>query len=272
MADRDKERRLVELLQGYSSAIVAFSGGVDSSYLAFMAHRVLGAQVQAVTAISPSVSELQREMAIEFARTYGLNHQVIHTREMENPEYTGNSSQRCFFCKSELYQHLERLRLETGAEVIFDGSNRDDLGDFRPGRQAADESGVVSPLVVVQMTKAEIRSCSKRWQLPTWDKPAMPCLSSRFPYGTAITAPALRQVDRAETFLRQFGLRNFRVRHHERLARIEVDRAEMGRLLSLDLWERIHRELRGLGYLYVTLDLGGFRSGSLNEVLQIETD
>ena len=262
----------MEFLQQYSSAIVAFSGGVDSSYLAFMAHRVLGSQARAVTSISPSVSELQREMAIEFARSYRLNHQVIHTHEMGNPEYTRNSSQRCFFCKSELYEQLERLRLETGTEVIFDGSNQDDLTDLRPGRRAADESGVVSPLVAVQMTKSDIRACSKRWRLPTWDKPAMPCLSSRFPYGTAITAQALRQVDRAESFLRHLGLENFRVRHHDQLARIEVAREEMGRLLSLDLWERIHREFRRLGYVYVTLDLGGFRSGSLNEVLQIETD
>jgi uncharacterized protein len=236
-----------------------------------MTHRVLGEKAQAVTAISPSVSELQREMAIEFARSYGLNHQVIYTQEMKDPRYTGNSSQRCFFCKSELYKHLERLRLEAGAEVIFDGSNQDDLADFRPGHRAAHEWGVVSPFVAVEMTKTDIRNCSKRWGLTTWDKPAMPCLSSRFPYGTAITEEDLRQVDRAETFLRRRGLRNFRVRHHSQLARIEVDREEMGLLLDSDLWDSIHRRFRSLGYTYVTLDLGGFRSGSLNEVLQIKT-
>ncbi len=272
MSLQQKEQELVAFIRRYKSAIVAFSGGVDSACLAFIANRVLGDRAYAVTALSPSVSERQKEMVEHFAKQYGLNHRVIVTEEMSDPNYTSNPSNRCYFCKSELFGYLRKLRDEWGAEVVFDGSNRDDVGDYRPGRQAADEKGIVSPFVEVGIRKADIRALSRKWELITWDQPSMPCLSSRFPYGVEITEEKLRQVDRAESFLWDLGLRNFRVRHHEDLARIEVARDEMERLLDLDTFDAINREFRALGYHYVTLDLQGFRSGSLNELLQLEKD
>src|SRR5690606_2503735 len=254
----------------YQSAIVAFSGGVDSSLLALVAHRVLGERARIVTAVSPSVSAMQEELALQFARRYGMHHRVIYTEEMEDPNYTSNPSNRCYFCKSELYGYLSRLKQDWGVEVIFDGSNADDVGDYRPGRQAAAESEVVSPFIEVGMNKQEIRELSRKWQLPTWDLPAMPCLSSRFPYGVRITREKLRQVEKAEEYLRGLGLKNFRVRHHEEIARIEVDPSEMAGILEVETFEKINYRLKEIGYRYVTLDLQGFRSGSLNELLQLE--
>ncbi|HSR50363.1 MAG TPA: ATP-dependent sacrificial sulfur transferase LarE [Acidobacteriota bacterium] len=262
-----KEDRLVGQLQSYSSAIVAFSGGVDSSYLAFMAHRVLGEQARAVTALSPAVSETQRKMAREFARLHGLRHQFIETGEMDVDGYTSNPANRCYYCKTELYGRLDKLREEQGIEVLLDGANLDDASDYRPGRQAAREKSVSSPLLECSMSKDEIRRLSRKWGLKTWDKPAMPCLSSRFPYGVTITEEKLSQVERAEDFLRGLGLRNFRVRHHESLARLEVDGQELPMLLDPELMQRVHERLREIGYLYVTLDLKPFRSGSLNDAL-----
>lgn len=270
MASTNKEVALLDFIGTYQSAVVAFSGGVDSSLLALASHRVLGEQARIVTAISPSVSTMQEELALQFARRYGMNHRVIHTEEMEDPNYTSNPSNRCYFCKSELYGYLSRLRQDWGVEVIFDGSNADDIGDYRPGRQAAAESEVVSPFIEVDMSKQEIRELSRRWQLPTWDLPAMPCLSSRFPYGVRITREKLRQVEQAEEYLRGLGLKNFRVRHHEEIARIEVDPSEMAGLLEVETFEKINYHLKEIGYRYVTLDLQGFRSGSLNELLQLE--
>lgn len=266
----EKEQVLVQFIGTYRAVIVAFSGGVDSSYLAFLAHRVLGDRAYAVTAVSPSLSERQREQALGFADSCGLNHSVICTGEMENRRYTKNPTNRCYFCKSELYAYLEQVRQESEAEVIFDGSNTDDVGDYRPGRQAAGEYSVVSPFIETGISKDNIRALSRKWGLSTWDQPAMPCLSSRFPYGVEITEQKLRQVDRAESFLRTLGLKNFRVRHHDRLARVEIDPAEMPKILDLDLFERINHELKSLGYQYVTLDLQGFRSGSLNEGVRLK--
>ena len=263
-----KEEQLFSFISRYQSALVAFSGGVDSAYLAFAAHRVLGEQARAVTALSPAVSDFQRKIAIDFAQQYGLNHHLIETREMENPDYTGNPSNRCYFCKTELYSRLEKLREQWSMDVIFDGSNVDDVSDYRPGRKAAREREVVSPLMEVGIHKEEIRALSCKLDLPTWDQPAMPCLSSRFPYGVQITDEKLGQVERAEAFLRDLGLCNFRVRHHENLARIEVDRSEMARLLDPQLFQQISSHLKSVGYDYVTLDLEGFRSGSLNEALK----
>ncbi|MDA2937583.1 ATP-dependent sacrificial sulfur transferase LarE [Acidobacteria bacterium AH-259-A15] len=268
MTLEEKEQHLIEFVRNYESALIAFSGGVDSALLAFVTNRVLGERSLAVTAISPSVSELQREMAQDFAGKYKLNHRVIHTQEMEDPNYTSNPVNRCYFCKTELYTYLKRLREDWNLEVLFDGSNADDVGDYRPGRQAASEKGVVSPFIEVGINKAEIRALSRKWELPTWDQPAMPCLSSRFPYGVGITEEKLRQVDQAESFLRTLGLKNFRVRHHENLARIEVDRDEMTRILDPELFDKISHQFKSLGYQYVTLDLQGFRSGSLNEILK----
>ncbi len=271
MKVEEKEQRLKKFIGEYQSVLVAFSGGVDSSYLAFIANQVLGQGARMVTALSPSVSGLQKESALSFAESYGLDHRVIQTQEMENSDYTKNSTNRCYFCKSELYTDLNRLREKWGAEVIFDGSNTDDVGDYRPGRQAAANQGVVSPFIEVGIRKDEIRFLSRKWGLPTWDQPAMPCLSSRFPYGVAITEAKLRQVDCAESFLRNLGFKNFRVRHHENLARIEIDPSEMAKILDLDLFDKIDQSLNSLGYRYVTLDLKGFRSGSLNEILELES-
>ncbi|RPJ55456.1 MAG: ATP-dependent sacrificial sulfur transferase LarE [Acidobacteria bacterium] len=266
----DKERALTQFVGRFQSAIVAFSGGVDSSYLAFVANHVLGDRARVVTGISPSVSRMQQNLVKEFAEKYRLNHVIVDTREMENPSYTTNPSNRCYFCKSELFTYLSRLREEWGVDVVFDGSNRDDVGDYRPGRQAAGEQSVVSPFIEVGLSKEDIRALSKKSGLATWDMPAMPCLSSRFPYGVEITEEKLRQVDRAEAFLRDLGFRNFRVRHHENLARIEIDLQEMSAILDATLLEVINKEFKTIGYHYVTLDLQGFRSGSLNELLQLQ--
>ena len=270
MTPEDKEQSLHEFLRRYSSAVVAFSGGVDSSYLAYASNQVLGEAARAVTALSPSVSELQEKLVRDFVSSFKLNHCFVDTSEMENPEYTANPTNRCYFCKSELFSRLDKLRAEWGIDVIFDGSNADDVGDYRPGRKAADEEQVVSPLIEVGMTKEDIRLLSKKWGLPTWDLPAMPCLSSRLPYGVEVTPEKLRQVESAEQYLRTLGLEQFRVRHHEELARIEIASSEMAKVLDLRLFEQISHKLKTFGYPYVTLDLEGFRSGSLNELLQIE--
>jgi len=263
-----KEEQLFSFISRYRSALIAFSGGVDSAYLAFAAHQVLGERACAVTALSPSVSSLQKDIAIDFAHRYGLNHHLVKTGEMDNPDYTTNPSNRCYFCKTELYDQLEILRERWDVEVIFDGSNADDVSDYRPGHKAAREREVISPLVETNITKEEIRKLSRKRGLPTWDQPAMPCLSSRFPYGVKITEKKLGQVEQAEAFLRNLGLCNFRVRHHENLARIEVDQSEMSRLMDPKLFEQISSRLKSIGYSYVTLDLEGFRSGSLNEELK----
>ena len=270
MKPQEKEEQLLESLGRFSSAIVAFSGGVDSSYLAFMAQRAMGQGAHAVTALSPSVSRLQRRMALEFAAAHGLNHTLVESREMEDERYLSNPANRCYFCKSELYGQLEGLRRQWEVEVILDGANLDDRSDYRPGHRAARQGGVLSPLAEAGLTKRDIRQLSRKWQLETWDKPAMPCLSSRFPYGTPITPQALSQVDRAEDYLRSLGLKNFRVRHHGNLARLEVASEEMAALLDLEVMHTIHERLREIGYLQVTLDMKGFRSGSLNEGLQKE--
>ncbi len=266
MTPEAKEERLVEFIAGFRSAIVAFSGGVDSSYLAFMCHRTLGDRAHSVTALSPAVSSRQRSLAREFASEHKLRHFFIETAEVGDPQYAENPLNRCYFCKSELYGHLLRLKDDWKCDVIFDGANRDDRSDFRPGHRAARESRVVSPLDQVEMGKQEIRELSKKWALKTWDEPAMPCLSSRFPYGVGITPEKLSQVEQAEAYLRSNGLINFRVRHHGDLARIEVATEEFAKLFNVDVFEEVATELKSLGYRHVTLDLRGFRSGSLNEV------
>jgi len=205
----------------------------------------------------------------QFVTRYGVNHTFIRTTELDDPRYASNPSNRCYFCKSELFERLQRLQDEWDVQAVFDGTNADDLGDYRPGRQAASEKAIRSPLAEAGMGKEAIRARSREWGLPTWDMPATPCLASRLPYGVAVTPEKLQQVDSAESVLRRLGFSEFRVRHHEALARLEISPAEMPRILDPVLLDRINRELKALGYQYVALDLQGFRSGSLNELLEL---
>jgi uncharacterized protein len=262
----DKERALSDTLASLGSVIVAYSGGADSAYLAFVANRTLGERAVAVTADSPSYPERHRQLAIQIARDFGLRHEIIQTNELERPEYRANPANRCYYCKHELYTHLSRIATGRGA-VIVDGNNADDRGDYRPGRQAAREFGVRSPLDEVDLSKDEIRELSRRAGLPSWDEPASACLSSRIPYHTEVTDEKLRTIERAEQALRALGFRLFRVRHHDDLARIEIARVEMPRALEPDVAAAIVRALKEVGYKYVSLDLQGYRTGSLNEGL-----
>jgi uncharacterized protein len=262
----DKARALRERLLAFGSVIVAYSGGVDSAYLACVAHDTLGARATAVTADSPSYPERHRRLAIDIAARFQLHHEIIKTHELERPEYRANPANRCYFCKHELYTHLSRLAAARGA-VVVDGSNADDRGDYRPGRQAAREFGVRSPLDEVDLTKDEIRLLSREAGLPTWDEPASACLSSRIPYHTEVTDEKLRMIERAEQALAALGFRVCRVRHHDTLARIEIGRDEMPRALDAEVNAAIVRELKAIGYRYVSLDLQGYRLGSLNEGL-----
>ncbi len=261
-----KAQALCDTLASLDSVIVAYSGGVDSAYLAYMAHCTLGDRALAVTADSPSYPERHRSLAIRIARDFGRRNEIIHTRWLERPEYRANPSNRCYYCKHELYTHLSRLA-ESRCAIVVDGNNADDRGDYRPGRQAAREFGVRSPLDEVDLTKDEIRELSRRAGLPTWDEPASACLSSRIPYHTEVTDEKLRLIERAEQALRALGFRVFRVRHHDELARIEIARAEMARALEPEIAAAIVRELKAAGYRYVSLDLQGYRTGSLNEGL-----
>jgi len=265
-ATAGKELALCQTLASLESVIVAYSGGVDSAYLAYIAHRTLGERAIAVTADSPSYPERHRSIAIRIAREFGLRHEIIHTSELERPEYRANPTNRCYYCKHELYTHLSRIAADRGA-VIVDGNNADDRGDYRPGRQAAREFGVRSPLDEVNLTKDEIRELSRRAGLPTWDEPASACLSSRIPYHNEVTDQKLRTIERAEQALRDLGFRVCRVRHHDDLARIEIARPEMARALEPETSAAIVRALKAVGYRYVSLDLQGYRMGSLNEGL-----
>jgi uncharacterized protein len=253
-------------LEGFGAVVVAYSGGVDSAYLAYVASRALGDRAVAITAESPSYPDRHRQLARQIARDFGLRHEVIHTNELERPEYRANPADRCYYCKHELYTHLARIASARGA-VVVDGNNADDRGDYRPGRKAAREFGVRSPLDEVDLTKNEIRALSKRAGLPTWDEPASACLSSRIPYHHEVTDEKLRTIERAEEALRRLGFRVFRVRHHDEVARIELAREEMPRALDEHMAAAIVRELKSIGYRFVSLDLQGYRTGSLNEGL-----
>src|SRR6478736_8429997 len=261
-----KEQALRDALASLDSVIVAYSGGVDSAYLAYIATRTLGDRAVAVTADSPSYPERHRALAVRIAREFGLRHEIIRTAELERPEYRANPSNRCYYCKHELYTHLSRIAAERGATVV-DGNNADDRGDYRPGRQAAREFGVRSPLDEVDLLKDEIRDLSRQAGLQTWDEPASACLSSRIPYHTEVTDEKLRTIERGEQAVRALGFRVFRVRHHDELARVEIARDEMSRALEPEIAAAIVRELKAVGYRYVTLDLQGYRLGSLNEGL-----
>jgi len=263
----EKERKLGELLQSLAPLLVAYSGGVDSTYLAYKAHRVLGDRSLAVTAESPSVPSHQRAMALQVAQQFGFPHLIIRTDEVDFPQYRDNPPDRCYFCKDELFAKMKALADERGFATIADGSNADDLGDFRPGRKAAHRHLVRSPMVEVNLHKPEIRELSRQAGLPTADQPGSACLSSRFPYGIRITEEKLRIVDRGEETLRAMGFRVFRVRHHDDLVRLEFGKDELARALNREMAEQLTVVFKGLGYKFVTIDLEGYRSGSSNEVL-----
>lgn len=270
LAKRDE---LLARLATYGRVAVAFSGGVDSAVVARAAHEACGDRAVAVTAVSLSLASGELEQAQEVAALIGIRHVALNTEEFANESYLANPANRCYFCKTELYSRLESRLSELGADVICNGANLDDVGDYRPGMTAAKEHSVHSPLIEAGLTKSDVRELAKLWSLPCWDKPAMPCLSSRIAYGVAVTPERVRRIDAAESFLRrEFGLREFRVRCEANdLARIEVALGEVTPLLSVTTFERISREFRSLGFRCVTLDLEGFRSGSLNALVPLET-
>ncbi len=262
-----KELQLQEHLAQFSSMIVALSGGADSAYLAWAAHSALGARALSVTALSPSYSAHDRAVVEDFVRNLGLRHEFIATHEMENPSYRANAPDRCYFCKDELFSVLDGIAHHRGFAAIAYGVNADDTLDFRPGHRAAAEHRVLAPLLDVGLHKAEIRLLSQRAGLPTWDRPASACLASRLPYGTEVTPDRLALVERGEAALRDLGFRQFRVRLHEKLARVEIAPDELPRAMSPSMAASIATRLKAAGFAYVALDLEGYRQGSLNESL-----
>ena len=264
----EKENLLLSRLAEIPSMIVALSGGADSAYLAWAANRALGSRALSVTALSPSFSAHDRQMVAEFVSKAELRHEFIETHEMENPAYRANQPDRCYFCKDELFSMLDELARSRGLAAVAYGVNADDTLDFRPGHRAATEHKVLTPLLDAGLAKSEIRALSKRAGLPTWDRPASACLASRVPYGTEVTAERLALVERGEGALRELGFRQFRVRIHGNLARVEISPDELARALSPEMAATIADRLKAAGFAYVTLDLQGYRQGSLNEALR----
>ncbi|MBA3313156.1 MAG: ATP-dependent sacrificial sulfur transferase LarE [Planctomycetota bacterium] len=267
-----KSERLTSLLAECGRVAVAFSGGVDSAVVAKAAHLALGDDAIAVTAVSPSLASGEFDTARDVAKRIGIRHEIVETAEFEREGYTANAPSRCYFCKTELYEQIERHRTRLGFHVIVNGANLDDRGDHRPGMKAASEHSVRSPLIEAECTKADVRELAKLWDLPVWDKPASPCLSSRVAYGVEVTPERVARIDAAERYLREeFALRELRVRcEANELARIEVPPAALPRLVEHDTVRQVVAEFKRLGFRYVTLDLEGFRSGSLNAVLPVE--
>ncbi len=265
-----KTQFLRRTIGGLKSAVVAYSGGVDSTFLARVTYDSLGDEALAVTAVSPSLAEAERDDAARFAAQIGIRHEFIETRELENPEYRANDSSRCFHCKAELFDRLREFVAERDVQHMLYGPVVDDLGDFRPGMAASRERGARAPLVEAGLRKAEVRELSRRLGLPSWDKPAVACLSSRVAYGSEVTVEKLRQIEAGEALLRAEGFRELRVRHHGSIARIEVPESELARLTQdSERRQRVIEGLKSLGFTYVTLDLQGFRSGAMNEALPV---
>ena len=272
MSSLDQKReRLLAWLSDLKSCAVAFSGGVDSTVLAKAAFLVLGDRAVAVTAVSPSLAEGELEEARKLAALIGIAHRAMDTSELSRPEYTQNAPDRCYHCKTELYEQLGRLNDQLDVQVVVNGANLDDTGDYRPGMRAAREHGVRSPLVECKITKQDVRELARQWELPVWDKPAAPCLSSRVAYGEEVTPERLRMVDRAEQFLRSHGLRHVRVRYHRGdLARLEVPAEDLSAICAAEFRVELVERFRSLGFRFITLDLEGFRSGSLNTLVPLD--
>jgi uncharacterized protein len=265
-----KEQRLLDSLRALDSVFIAFSGGADSAYLAWAAHQAIGARSIAITAISPSFSRHDRAEAEKFVTATGIRHEFIETTEFENPEYIANNGDRCYHCKNELFERMDALARARGVQAIAYGINADDTRDFRPGHRAAHEHHVLAPLLDAALTKAEIRWLSQRAGLATWDRPASACLSSRVPYGTAVTPEIMDKIDRAEAALRALGFRQFRVRAHGELARIEIAQDELARGFEPAMGAQISAVVKAAGFNFVTMDLEGYRQGSLNSLLKLK--